>query len=130
MIDLADAKLTLEQHGSRSRDTGIHYWLVDTSGEAVAYAKVYDNYCGHVVSLCDIETRPDCRRLGYARRLLELIAEEFKIPRVHHDGGYTDDGCRIAHLLDRSGAYHQEVSPTFDAMTFVSDWETRHPTFI
>lgn len=129
MTDLAYSEFTLDREERRSRDTGIHYWLADANGEAVAYAKVYDNYSGHAVSLCDIETRPDSLRRGYATHLLSMIADEFGVPQIHHDGGYTEAGCRIAHLLDRTGAYHSEVSPTFSSMTFVSDWATRRPKF-
>lgn len=116
----------LELDEARGRDTGLHYWLINEStGDAVVYVKVYDNYNGHVVSLCDIETHPEFQRQGLAKLALGLIAESYGVAQIAHDGGYTKAGCGIAHLLDRSGSHGGAVKPTFDSMTFVHDWTTR-----
>lgn len=123
------AGLTLHRDAARGPDSGIHYWLFDSSDTPVAYAKVYDNYNGETVSLCDIEVRESERRKGYARAILELIAREFGVLRVCHDGGYTLDGCEIAHLLDRGAFNETEAHPTFDSMAFVADWNTQTRRF-
>lgn len=128
-MNITHKGLTLHRDAARGPDTGIHYWLFDSSNVPVAYAKVYDNYNGEAVSLCDIEVRESERRKGYARAMLDLIAREFGVIRICHDGGYTLDGCGIAHLLDRGVGNGTKATPTFDAMTFVADWNTQTRKF-
>lgn len=116
----------LEREEARGRDTGIHYWLVNVdTREAVVYVKVYDNYNGHKVSLCDIETRPEKRRQGLAALALKLISYEYEVDRVAHDGGYTEAGCAIAHLLKTPRTESEPPEATFNEMTFVQDWTTK-----
>ena len=110
-------------------DGGEHYWLVaNGSGVPVAYSKVYPDYFGRPVSLADIETREGFRNFGYASLILELIAEKFSAPQVHHDGAFTDDGYHyIAKLLNRSNAAPARVD--CDDMSFVYDWDSFTPRY-
>lgn len=121
--------LKLIQGAYRMRDSGLQYWLFKDD-TAVAFVKVYDNYCGHVVSLCDIETREGYRNQGFATMLLSLIAELYGVDQVHHDGGYTPDGfAYISSKVCNSGREYDKVAPAFSPMNFVADWDKLYTVY-
>lgn len=104
-------------------DGGLHFWLI-ADGAAVSYAKIYESTtaAGTVVSLCDIETREGHRHRGYARRLLEMLAEGYGVEKVSYGGSYTPDGFSyVSKLVERSGEAAQ--GPSYGPMSFVDSWE-------
>lgn len=111
---------------SKGLDGGLHFWLTANS-TPVSYAKVYNHTDSPVdphVELCDIETRLEYRNHGYAKLLLNMIAEQFAVPYITHTGIYTPNGldyiAKHVNSTDNTPTIEAEAEP----MAFVYSWDS------
>lgn len=110
------------------RGFGMTYncWLM-RDGSPVSYVKVGDAEEDGVVDLYEIETRPGCRRMGYAKEILERVSKTLSVEIVH-DGGYTPDGlAAIAPLFESAKTLESNLAAEYSPQSFVLDWDKMIP---
>ena len=110
------------------RGFGMTYncWLM-RDGVSVSYVKVGDAEKDGVVDLYEIETRPGCRRMGYAKEILERVSKTLGV-EITHDGGYTPDGlAAIAPMFDSAETLKSNSVADYSPQSFVLDWDKMIP---
>lgn len=84
-----------------------------------------------------IETKPEVRRLGYGKQIVNLLAKELFKGELYSGGSYTPEGFAAFHnrlpltkeaLIDRDrrSVNSEQSWVTFQSMNFVEDWSKRH----
>lgn len=112
------------------RGFGMTYncWLM-RDGTPVSYVKVGDAKEDGVVDLYEIETRPGCRRMGYAKEILDRVSRTLGAEIVH-DGGYTPDGlAAIAPMFEIAETLESNPVAEYSPQSFVIDWDKMIPRF-
>lgn len=110
------------------RGFGMTYncWLM-RNGSPVSYVKVGDAEEDGVVDLYEIETRPGCRRMGYAKEILDRVSRTLGAEIVH-DGGYTPDGlAAIAPMFESAETLESNPVAEYSPQSFVLDWDKMIP---
>lgn len=110
------------------RGFGMTYncWLM-RDGSPVSYVKVGDAEEDGVVDLYEIETRPGCRRMGYAKEILDRVSRTLGAEIVH-DGGYTPDGlAAIAPMFESEEMMESNPVADYSPQSFVLDWDRMIP---
>lgn len=119
-------KFSIVDKTGYTTDGGKHYFLL-VDNVPVTYVKVYENVDGYPVSLCDIETRPEFKNQGYAKKTLQMIAAMYDVEKLHHDGGYTVQGFQyIQQFVTGCTA----TEPEFRDQVFVKDWDTLQRKYV
>jgi len=100
---------------------GVCYWLV-LGTEVVAYLKVLqDRNRPRVLTLSEIEVRPDRRGQGLAKEIVAAV-EIFTKDQVYSDGDYTQDGYqKLSHWIPTLD--FKVAKSTFRDQSFVVDWD-------
>lgn len=110
------------------RGFGMTYkcWLM-RDGTPVSYVKVGDAEEDGVVDLYEIETRPGCRRMGYAKEILDRVSKALNVEIVHN-GGYTPDGlAAIAPMFESTETLESNPVADYSPQSFVLDWDRMTP---
>lgn len=110
------------------RGFGMTYncWLM-RDGVSVSYVKVGDAEKDGVVDLYEIETRSGCRRMGYAKEILERVSKTLGV-EITHDGGYTPDGlAAIAPMFESAETLKSNPVADYSPQSFVLDWDKMIP---
>ena len=93
----------------------------------VSYVKVGDAEEDGVVDLYEIETRPGCRRMGYAKEILDRVSKTLNVEIVHN-GGYTPDGlAAIAPMFESAETLESNPVADYSPQSFVLDWDRMTP---
>ena len=125
--DTNDSTLKLKiQFTPRGFGMTYNCWLM-RDGVPVSYVKVGDAEEDGVVDLYEIETRPGCRRMGYAKEILERVSKTLGV-EITHDGGYTPDGlAAIAPLFESAETLESNPVADYSPQSLVLDWDKMIP---
>lgn len=110
------------------RGFGMTYncWLM-RDGSPVSYVRVGDSEEDGVVDLYEIETRPGCRRMGYAKEILDRVSKTLGV-EITHDGGYTPDGlAAVAPMFESRETLESGLVADYSPQSFVIDWDRMIP---
>ena len=108
------------------RPNNVKYLFLEVDGVTVSALKA--DYREGTPVVYNVETHPDHRRKGHAKRLLDLTAQSYGVDRMDHRGGFTADGIHLSSYLNRPDEYgparidypeYNEANP----FSFVADWE-------
>ena len=110
------------------RGFGMTYncWLM-RDGTPVSYVKVGDAEKDGVVDLYEIETRPGCRRMGYAKEILDRVSKTLSV-EITHNGGYTPDGlAAIAPMFESAAILESNPVADYAPQSSIRDWDRMIP---
>lgn len=115
----------------------VQAWLEVPDRGTVAYVQLlvhddkYHPEVGEHLMMCDIETRPDSRKQGFARELRESMAEEVGLD-IYSSGGMTPEGWEAfgKHVKTLPNPYASEwdkPGQKYNSMGFVASWKHKVP---
>lgn len=106
------------------------WWLLDDAGAAVAFMKTMREPFVDEGKwlLCDIETRPERRREGFARQLIEE-ASRVMGETLYTSGNCTPEGFTALPRVDALVLQGEQWYASYRSMNFVSDWDEREPEY-
>ena len=116
-------KAVLDEPKKKINGSYVSFLKVDEVKVAVAHYRL-ENDGPHLMTL---ETRPEYRQQGYMKKLLNELAKEHNIEKVHSSGSFTQQGFDYTRHLTNP---NQEVVPSVNfpeynnetPLKYVEDW--------
>lgn len=117
----------------------VQAWLTTPEDGTVAFVELmvhgedYYESLGSHFSMCDVETRVDARKKGFARELRESIEKETGM-LIYSSGNMTPEGWAAfgEHVRVRPNPYASswdKPGVKFNSMGFVASWKHKLPRF-
>lgn len=126
MTTTMTATMKLSEYNPGMHPTHQKYeaWLL-IDGQAVSYLSIMvaKGIDASRACICELETREGYKRMGYARRLLDMASAELGMT-LATTGGFTPEGFdAFKGKLPIWKGYTEPAKPSYSQMTFVQDWD-------